>query len=117
MRYILLIYANESEWETKGPTERAAVMRDHHALDDELVRTGKFKVADALQPTRTATTVRVREGKTLVVDGPFTETKEQLAGFYVVDARDLDDAIAIASRIPPARWGAVEVRPIWETPS
>jgi hypothetical protein len=117
MRYILLIYANESEWETKSPAEQAAVLREHGALDDELVRGGKFKTADALQPPRTATTVRVREGKTLVVDGPFTETKEQLAGFYVVDARDLDDAIAIASRIPPARWGAVEVRPIWETPS
>ena len=117
MKYLLLIYTNESEWEAKSPAEQAGVLREHGALDEELVRTGKYKTADALQPTRTATTVRVRDGKTLVVDGPFTETKEQLAGFYVVDARDIDDAIAIASRIPPARWGAVEVRPIWEMPA
>jgi hypothetical protein len=80
------------------------------------MKAGKHKACDALQPTRTATTVRVRDGKTLVSDGPFAETKEQLGGFYVIDARDLDDAIAIASRIPPARWGTIEVRPIWESP-
>jgi len=114
MRYILLIYANETDWEAKSPTEQKAVITEHNALDAELVRAGKWKTSDALQPTRTATTVRLRDGKMLVTDGPYAETKEQLAGFYVVDARDLDDAIAIASRIPPARWGSVEVRPIWE---
>ncbi len=116
MRYILLIYAKEAEWEAKSPSEQERVIEEHHALDAELVKAGKWKACDALQPTRTATTVRVRDGKALVTDGPFAETKEQLGGFYVVDARDLDDAIAIASRIPPARWGAVEVRPIWESP-
>jgi hypothetical protein len=114
MRYVLLIYANEREWESKSPAEQRAILDEHGTLDADLVRGGKWKTSDALQPTRTATTVRVRDGKTLVSDGPYAETKEQLAGFYVVEARDLDDAIAIASRIPPARWGAVEVRPIWE---
>jgi hypothetical protein len=117
MRYVLLIYAKESEWETKSPAERARVMEAHGILDRDLAAAGKYQIADALQPTRTATTVRVRDGKTLVTDGPFAETKEQLAGFYLVDARDLDDAIAIAARIPPAGWGAVEVRPVWEAPS
>jgi hypothetical protein len=117
MRYIMLIYANEKDWEAKGPEERARVLADHGVLDADLVKAGKYKTADALQPTRTATTVRVRDGKTLVSDGPFAETKEQLGGFYVVEARDLDDAIAIASRIPPARWGTIEVRPVWEAPS
>ncbi len=117
MRYIMLIYANEKEWEAKSPQEKGRVLEEHGALDADLARTGKYKTCDALQPTRTATTVRVRDGTTLVSDGPFAETKEQLGGFYVVEARDLDDAIAIASRIPPARWGAGEVRPIWELPS
>jgi hypothetical protein len=117
MRYIMLIYANERDWESKGPEERARVMEAHGVLDAELASGGKLRTCDALQPTRTATTVRVRDGKTLVSDGPFAETKEQLGGFYIVEARDLDDAIAIASRIPPAGWGAVEVRPIWEAPS
>ena len=114
MRYILLIYANEAEWEARSPAEQEAVLREHGVLDDDLRKAGKLGSCDALQATRTATTVRVRQGKTLVTDGPFAETKEQLGGFYVIDARDLDDAIAIASRIPPARWGAVEVRPLWE---
>ncbi|MGB5811587.1 MAG: YciI family protein, partial [Polyangiales bacterium] len=74
---------------------------------------GEFVVADALQPTTTATSVRVREGKTLTTDGPFAETKEQLGGFYLVEAEDLDRAIAIAARIPSARVGTIEVRPIW----
>jgi hypothetical protein len=117
MRYILMIYANEADWEAKSPAEQEAVIREHGVLDDELVKAGKYKACDALQPTRTATTVRVRQGRTLVTDGPFAETKEQIGGFYLIDARDLDDAIAIASRIPPARWGAIEVRPLWEAPA
>ena len=114
MRFILLIYANETDWETKSPAEQEAVLRAHGVLDDDLVKAGKYKTSDALQSTRAATSVRVRDGKTLVTDGPFAETKEQLGGFYVIDARDLDDAIAIAARIPPARWGTIEIRPIWE---
>jgi hypothetical protein len=114
MRFILLIYANEADWETKSPAEKEAVMRDHAALDADLQKAGKYGVCDALQSTKTATSVRIRNGKMLVTDGPFAETKEQLGGFYVINAQDLDDAIAIAQRIPPAKWGTIEVRPIWE---
>jgi hypothetical protein len=114
MRFILLIYANEADWETKSPAEKEAVMRDHATLDADLQKAGKYGACDALQSTRTATSVRIRNGRTLVTDGPFAETKEQLGGFYVIDAQDLDDAIAIAQRIPPAKWGTIEVRPIWE---
>src|SRR5436190_20953444 len=113
MRFILLIYAKEADWETKSPAEKEAVMRDHATLDADLQKAGKYGACDALQSTRTATSVRIRNGKTLVTDGPFAETKEQLGGFYVIDAQDLDDAIAIAQRIPPAKWGTIEVRPIW----
>ena len=114
MRFILLIYSNEADWEAKTPAEKEAVMRDHATLDADLQRAGKYGACDALQSTKTATSVRIRNGKTLVTDGPFAETKEQLGGFYVVDAKDLDDAIAIAQRIPPAKWGTIEVRPIME---
>jgi hypothetical protein len=114
MRFILLIYANEADWETKSPAEKEAVMRAHATLDADLQNAGKYGACDALQSTRTATSVRIRNGRTLVTDGPFAETKEQLGGFYVIDAQDLDDAIAIAQRIPPAKWGTIEVRPIWE---
>ena len=114
MRFILLIYSNEADWESKSPVEKDAVLREHAALDAELKTAGKYGTCDALQATRTATSVRVRSGKTLVTDGPFAETKEQLGGFYLVDATDLDEAIAIAARIPPARWGTIEVRPIYE---
>ncbi len=114
MRFILLIYANEADWESKSPAEKDAVMAGHAALDADLRAAGKYGTCDALQPTRTATSVRVRNGKTLVTDGPFAETKEQLGGFYLIEAPNLDDAIAIAARIPPAKWGTIEVRPIHE---
>ncbi len=114
MRYMLLIYSNHAEWEALSEAEQAAVMRGHAELDADLKRAGKYETCDALAPTTCATTVRVRSGKTLVADGPFAETREQLGGFYVVDARDLDDAIVIASRIPTARSGSIEIRPIAE---
>jgi hypothetical protein len=82
---------------------------------DELLREhGQFIACERLQPTHAATTVRLREGKVAVTDGPFAETKEQLAGFYLIEARDLNEAIRIAARIPPARLGCVEVRPVWD---
>ena len=112
MLYMLLIYADEADWATFSATAQAAVMRDHERLEAELRQGGKYKGCGALQPTTTATTVRVRSGKALVSDGPFAETKEQFGGYYLVDARDLDDAIAIASRIPTACNGSVEVRPV-----
>jgi hypothetical protein len=112
MLYMLLIYANEAEWNTLSEAEQVAVMRDHAALESDLRQAGKYKGCGALQFTDSATTVRVRGGKTLVSDGPFAETKEQFGGYYIVAARDLDDAMSIAARIPTARSGAVEVRPI-----
>jgi hypothetical protein len=107
MQYLLLIYEKESRF-AKGfdPAE----MAEYGALGKEFAKsivTGK-----ALQPTGTATTVRVREGKRLTTDGPFAETKEQLGGFYMIDAKDLDEAIHIAGKIPAARYGSIEVRPI-----
>ena len=117
MLYMLLIYANEAEWTAFSGEQQAAVMRDHVALEDDLRCAGKYKGCGALQLTDSATTVRVRDGKTLVTDGPFAETKEQFGGYYLVDAADLDDALAIAARIPTARNGSIEVRPlaIWKT--
>ena len=117
MLYMLLIYANEAEWTAFSGERQAAVMRDHVALEDDLRRAGKYKGCGALQLTDSATTVRVRDGKTLVTDGPFAETKEQFGGSYLVDAADLDDALAIAARIPTARNGSIEVRPLvlWKT--
>lgn len=105
MKYLLLVYANEPD---------LAVVADEHcvAFDTEIRESGHCLASEALEPVATATTVRVRDGRTTVVDGPFAETKEQLAGFYMVEARDLNEAIRIASRIPPARVGSVEVRPI-----
>ena len=105
MKYLCLVYGEENKTET---------MADRECLDyvDTLRASGHFLAGEALQPIRTATTVRVRGAKTTVSDGPFAETKEQLAGFYLVEATDLDDAIRVASKIPPARVGSIEVRPI-----
>jgi hypothetical protein len=78
-----------------------------------IVQSGNFKAGDRLRPVDTATTVRVRDGKTLTTDGPFAETREQLGGYYLIEAKDLDEALAIAAKIPSARYGSIEVRPIW----
>ena len=86
--------------------------KEYGTLTQEIIKSGHFKAGDGLQPTRTATTVRVRAGKTLTTDGPFAETKEQLAGYYLVEAKNLDDAVGIAARIPNARDGSIEVRPV-----
>ncbi len=117
MRYMLLIYANEAEWDAFSEAERAAVMHDHAQLEADLRAAGKYRTCNALEPTRTATTVRVRGGRTLVTDGPFAETKEQFGGYYLVEANHLDDALAIAARIPTARNGSIEVRPVWDVPT
>jgi hypothetical protein len=90
-----------------------ATMAEYGAFTQGIVQSGAFKAADRLKPTSTATTVRVRDGKTLTTDGPFAETREQLGGYYLVEAKDLDEAVAIAARIPGARTGSIEVRPIW----
>ncbi|HYC21254.1 MAG TPA: YciI family protein [Candidatus Bathyarchaeia archaeon] len=112
MLYMLLIYANEAGWEAFSDDARAQVMREHAELEADLIRSGKYRSCEALQPIRAATTVRIRDGRTLVTDGPFAETKEQLGGYYIVEAGDLDDATAIAARIPTARNGSIEIRPI-----
>src|SRR3954449_3170201 len=113
MQYLLLIYRNEAKLVNMTPADRQAVTAEYGAYTQSIVQSGHFKAGDGLQPTTTATTVRVREGKILTTDGPFAETREQLGGYYLVEAKDLDAALAIAARIPGARFGSIEVRPIW----
>ncbi len=112
MRYLCLIYENEKAWESLPPAESEAIMGEYFAFTEQIRGNGKFVAGEALQPTPTATTVRVRNGKISTTDGPFAETKEQLGGFYLIDAQDLNDAIQVASKIPSARLGSIEVRPV-----
>jgi len=107
MKYVCLVYSDEKQLEAVSDNECLA-------NGDALKQGGHYVAAEALQPVQTATTVRVRNGKVSVTDGPFAETKEQLAGFYLIDARDLNEAIQLASKIPPARVGSIEVRPVRE---
>jgi hypothetical protein len=93
-------------------TARKAMTAEYGTFTQSIIQSGHFKAGDGLQPTTTATTVRVREGKTLTTDGPFAETREQLGGYYLVEAKDLDAATAIAARIPGAKSGSIEVRPV-----
>jgi hypothetical protein len=110
MQYLLTIYEDEKRWANMGKDAADAEMSGYGAFGEEFK--GAIKGGNALQPTNTATTVRVRDGKRLTTDGPFAETKEQLGGYYLVEAADLDAAIAMAAKIPGARSGSVEVRPI-----
>lgn len=112
MKYLCLIYEDETSWQKMPKAESDRMMADYGALSGDLKKSGKLIAGEALQPTITATTVRVRNGATLATDGPFAETKEQLGGFYLVEAADLNDAIQIAAKIPSARHGSIEVRPI-----
>jgi hypothetical protein len=112
MQYLLLIYRNEAELSKMTPEDRQKMSAEYGTYTQSIVQSGHFKAGDGLQPTTTATTVRVREGKTLATDGPFAETREQLGGYYLVEAKDLDAAIALAARIPGARDGSIEVRPV-----
>lgn len=111
MKYMLLIYSDE---QALNEAEREECYRESTELARNLDSKGQYLAADPLHPTSTATSVRVRGGKTLVTDGPFAETHEQLGGYFLVEARDLDEALAIAARIPMARQGTVEVRPVIE---
>ncbi|HEY2685802.1 MAG TPA: YciI family protein [Steroidobacteraceae bacterium] len=113
MNYLLLIYTNEQHYASMSQEALGTLNQEYGEFTKGLVQSGKFKAADRLKPTTTASTVRVRNGKTATTDGPFAETREQLGGYYLVDAKDLDEAIAIAARIPSARDGSVEVRPVW----
>jgi hypothetical protein len=112
MQYLLLIYRNEAKMINMAPEDRQKLSAEYGAYTQSIVQSGHFKAGDGLQPTTTATTVRVREGKTLTTDGPFAETREQLAGYYLVEAKDLDTAIGLAARIPEAREGSIEIRPV-----
>ncbi len=112
MQYLLLIYDEENKWSTMSEAERGTYHSAYVDFTASIKQSGHFKAGDALQPISTATTVRVRDGKTLTTDGPFAETREQLGGYYLVEAKDLDEAIAIAARIPSARVGSIEVRPV-----
>jgi hypothetical protein len=119
MRYMLLIYTNEAAREAMSPEERERIRGGHRAVMDETRRRGILGGAEPLEPTSTATTVRMQSGKVLITDGPFAETKEQLAGYYILDCKDLDEALEWAARIPTAcggGTGCVEVRPIREMP-
>ena len=112
MQYLLLIYRNEADQAKMDAAAGQKMMQEYGAFTQGIIQSGHFKAGDGLQPTSTATTVRVRDGKTLTTDGPFAETREQLAGYYLVEAKDLDTALAVAARIPGARTGSVEVRPV-----
>ena len=112
MQYLLLIYENEQIGNKMSEAEQGKVMKEYFAFTNDIKKEGKFVAGDALQPISTATTVRVRDGKTVTSDGPFAETREQLGGYYLVEAKDLDEARAIAARIPSVRYGSIEVRPV-----
>lgn len=116
MRYMLLCYDDEQAWERAGAAALHAAMDEAVALTHELDRKGQYILAAPLHPSNTATSVRVRDGKQQVTDGPFAETREVLGGFYLIDAPNLDDAIAAARRHPGARLGTVEIRPVLEIP-
>jgi hypothetical protein len=114
MQYMCLIYSDPAWREGKSDADMAQVIADYGTFTESIRESGNFVAGDALQPTSTATTVRVRNGETLVTDGPFAETKEQLGGFYLIHANDLDEALAWAAKMPSATFGSIEVRPIWE---
>jgi len=112
MRYLCLIYDEEKKLGGMSKSESDAFMGEYFAFTEGIRKGGQYVAGEALQPVQTATTVRVRNGKVSTTDGPFAETKEQLGGFYMIEARDLNDAIQIAAKIPSARLGSIEVRPV-----
>jgi hypothetical protein len=117
MKYVLLIYSDERRWATIDETAREALMGEYIAFTKSLAASGALVANGRLKPTATATSVRVRDGHAVTTDGPFAETREQLGGFYLVEAKDLDEATGMASRLPGARFGTIEVRPVLPTPS
>ena len=114
MKYMLLIYHDEQGWNSLSEAERQEIYGEFRTLRGELEANGKFVTGSQLQPITAATSVRVRDGKELITDGPFAETHEQLGGYFLVEANDLDEATSIAARIPAARTGTIEVRPLVE---
>jgi hypothetical protein len=114
MKYMLAIYANETEWSELGDEGRRVMYEEYAAVSEELAGRGMMIDGAELRPTTAATTVRIRDGRTLVTDGPFAETKEQLGGYFVVECESLDEAIEAAGKLPTARHGSIEVRPLVE---
>ena len=112
MQYLLLIYHTELDWEKLTPVQQASIYQEYRDLIQQLAANGKYVAGDELKPTTTATTVRVRDGRQTITDGPFAETKEQLAGYFLVNVSDLDEAITIAAQIPSVRDGSIEIRPV-----
>ena len=116
MKYLLLIYEREADFAGLPEAEQGKVFQEYMDYSNRIRKSGHYVAGQALQPVSSATTVRVKNGKTVTTDGPFAETREQLGGFYMVEARDLDEAIKLAAGIPGARTGSIEVRPIMPTP-
>jgi hypothetical protein len=114
MKYLCLVYDDERNLDAMSESEFESLVTQCLAVDEELRKSGHVIASEALQPVQTATTVRVRNGRVSTTDGPFAETKEQLGGFFLIEARDRADAIHVASKIPSARLGSIEVRPIWD---
>jgi len=114
MKYLLLIYQDEKQWAGLSEADRQKIYAEYGQLRQELATSGQFVGGSQLHPVATASSIRVRNGKELVTDGPFAETHEQLGGYFLIEAKDLDEALRIAARIPSARVGTVEVRPIVE---
>ncbi len=112
MQYLLLIYEQESTWAAIPDAERQKIYADYGALIEDMKKAGNYIGGHQLQPVATASTVRVRNSKKAVTDGPFAETKEQLGGYFLVEAKDLDDALALAARVPSSKTGSIEVRPV-----
>lgn len=113
MQYLLLIYQNEAEMASRSKADADTMHGEYAAFTQSIIQSGHFKGGERLHPASAATTVRVRGGKTTTTDGPFAETREQLGGYYMIEAKDLDEATAIAARLPGSKYGSVEVRPIW----
>jgi hypothetical protein len=116
MKYLLLIYENEGSMANLSEAEQGKIFQEYMDYTLRIRKNGNYVAGEALQPIATATTVRVKNGKTVATDGPFAETREQLGGFYMVEAKDLDEAIALAAGIPASRTGSIEVRPIMPIP-
>lgn len=112
MIYMLMIYANEADWTTKSEAEMAPVMSAHGQLEQDLRKAGKYRGCGGLAPTAAATTVRLGAGKPVITDGPYAETREQFGGYYLVEAKDLDEVLSFATRIPGVGNRAVEIRPV-----
>lgn len=112
MQYLLLLYEDEKAWDSIPEAEQNKIFGEYTEFTQDIGKSGHMRAGEALQPVRTATTLRLRDGKVSTTDGPFAETREQLGGFYVIEAKDLDEASKIAARIPCAKSGCIEIRPI-----